>query len=54
MCGGKLDESVSKIWGTCHWQEEIGEKLTYEYADANPKLPALIGAVARSKRSRKS
>jgi hypothetical protein len=18
MCGGKLDESVSKIWGTCH------------------------------------
>ena len=34
--------------------DKIGEELTYEYAEANPKLLALVGAVARWKRSRKS
>ena len=34
------------------WQEEIHEELTYEFAEANPKLLALVGAVARWKRSK--
>jgi hypothetical protein len=33
------------------WREEIGEELTYEYAESNPNLLALVGAVARWKRS---
>ncbi|MDO8648710.1 MAG: hypothetical protein Q7R81_02910 [Candidatus Peregrinibacteria bacterium] len=36
------------------WQEELGEELSYEYAEANPKLLALVGSVARWKRSQQS
>lgn len=34
------------------WKEEVGEELTYEYAEQNPKLLALMGAVARWKRQK--
>jgi len=33
------------------WQEELSEELSYEYAEQNPKLLALVGAVARWKRT---
>ena len=36
------------------WREELGEELTYDYAQENPKLLALMGAVARWKRMKKS
>lgn len=35
------------------WREELGEDLSYEYAEQNPKLLALMGAVARWKRQKK-
>lgn len=34
------------------WREELNEELSYEYAEQNPKLLALVGAVARWKRSK--
>lgn len=35
------------------WQEELGEELTYEYAEQNPRLLALMGAVSRWKKQKK-
>ncbi|MEK7591408.1 MAG: hypothetical protein AAB489_04340 [Patescibacteria group bacterium] len=34
------------------WREELGQELTYEYAEQNPKLLALMGAVVRWKRNK--